>query len=82
MVIFHSTVTLEKKTKNMSDENKSAQLSIIMAHFCFLCQTATFVQVQFLQMSKLQIFLFGQQLIGLSIRPSLVVLIQVYSVKV
>ena len=55
MVIFHSTVTLEKKKKkkNTSDENKSAQLSIIMTHFCFLCQTATYVQVQFLQMSKL-----------------------------
>ena len=53
MVIFHSTVTLEKKKKIMSDENKSAQLSIIMEHFCFLCQTATYVQVQFLQMSKL-----------------------------
>ena len=80
MVIFHSTVTLEKK--NTSDENKSGQVSIIMSHFCFLCQTATYVQVQFLQISKLQIFLFGQQLIGLSIRPSLVVLIQVYSVEV
>ena len=33
MVIFHSTVTLEKE--HTSDENKSAQLSIIMAHFCF-----------------------------------------------
>ena len=52
MVIFHSTVTLEKK-KNMSDENKSGQVSIIMSHFCFLCQTATYVQVQFSQMSKL-----------------------------
>ena len=52
MVIFHSTVTLEKK-KNTSDENKSGQVSIIMSHSCFLCQTATYVQVQFLQMSKL-----------------------------
>ena len=51
MVIFHSTVTLKKKTKNMSDENKSAQLPITMAHFCFVCQTETYVQVQFLQMS-------------------------------
>lgn len=51
MVIFHSTVTLEKK--NTSDKNKSAQVSLIMAHFCFLCQTAPYVQVQFLQMSKL-----------------------------
>ena len=51
MVIFHSTVTLEKK--DTSDENKSGQVSIIMSHFCFLCQTATYVQVQFLQMSKL-----------------------------
>ena len=75
MVIFHSTVTLEKKKKkNTSDENKSAQLSIIMTHFCFLCQTATYVQVQFLQ-------IFGQQIISPSIRPYLVVLIQVYSVE-
>ena len=51
MVIFHSTVTLKKKTKNTSDENKSAQLPITMAHFCFVCQTETYVQVQFLQMS-------------------------------
>ena len=51
MVIFHSTVTLKKNPKNTSDENKSAQLPITMAHFCFVCQTETYVQVQFLQMS-------------------------------